>query len=168
MEKFLTIVLCCVFSTSTFAFTVYDSPENTIENKDATSEPDSTVQYKKIDETNTRFELYPTKNIYTFLKLDTATGVVKQLHISLGDSDGPEYEVVSKSDLTISFIRAALDKFKEDKTIYTLEEIAGRFKLYPTDNIYNFLLLDQFNGIVWQIQWSYNSDKRGIVKILSQ
>ena len=32
-----------------------------------------------------RYKIYPTENIYTFLKLDTATGKIWQLQISLGD-----------------------------------------------------------------------------------
>lgn len=30
----------------------------------------------------------------------------------------------------------------------------GRYTLQPTQNIWEFLLLDQDNGIVWQVQWT--------------
>ena len=51
---------------------------------------------------------------------------------------------------------------------YTLEErieisdIAqnGRFKLYPTDNRYNFIMVDVINGRTWQVQWNIDDDKR--------
>ena len=51
---------------------------------------------------------------------------------------------------------------------YTLEErieirdIAqnGRFKLYPTDNSYNFIMVDVIDGRTWQVQWSIDEDKR--------
>ena len=32
----------------------------------------------------------------------------------------------------------------------------GRFTLYPTQNIYTFLLLDQDTGNTWQVQWGRN------------
>jgi hypothetical protein len=44
-------------------------------------------------------------------------------------------------------------------------ESAGRFKLFPTENIYNFLLLDQIGGSVYQVQWSFELKNRGIVAI---
>lgn len=41
----------------------------------------------------------------------------------------------------------------------------GRFFLYPTENTYNFILLDQIDGRVWQVQWSIDADSRGIWRI---
>ena len=41
----------------------------------------------------------------------------------------------------------------------------GRFYLYPTDNFYTFLLLDQIDGRVWQVQWSIDPENRGIMRI---
>jgi hypothetical protein len=46
------------------------------------------------------------------------------------------------------------------------EEVTGRFTLYPTENMYNFLLLDQINGLVVQVQWSLEAKKRGIVSFI--
>ena len=43
------------------------------------------------------------------------------------------------------------------------KEIDRRFILYPTENMYNFLLLDQIDGTVSQVQWSMDVKKRGIV-----
>ena len=43
----------------------------------------------------------------------------------------------------------------------------GRFTLYPTNNIYNFILLDQIDGRVWQVQWSIEKDKRLVFPIYS-
>jgi hypothetical protein len=45
-------------------------------------------------------------------------------------------------------------------------ETKGRFTLYPTENMYNFLLLDQINGTVVQVQWSLDAKKRGIVEVI--
>ena len=37
------------------------------------------------------------------------------------------------------------------------------FRLYPTENMYTFLLLDTLDGRVWQVQWSTQSNHRGII-----
>lgn len=39
------------------------------------------------------------------------------------------------------------------------EEKNGRFFLYPTTNIYNFILLAQVNGKTWQVQWGKESER---------
>ena len=39
----------------------------------------------------------------------------------------------------------------------------GRFTLYPTKNMFNFILLDQIDGNMWQVQWSMEDDKRGMI-----
>lgn len=44
--------------------------------------------------------------------------------------------------------------------------LKNRFKLYPTENIYNFLLLDTRTGRIWQMQWSMESDNEGCVPIV--
>lgn len=41
----------------------------------------------------------------------------------------------------------------------------GRFTLYPTKNMYNFILLDQVNGKMWQVQWSIDEENRIIIPI---
>jgi hypothetical protein len=45
------------------------------------------------------------------------------------------------------------------------KEMNGRFTLYPTENIYNFILLDQIDGNVFQVQWSMEERYRGVVLI---
>jgi hypothetical protein len=45
------------------------------------------------------------------------------------------------------------------------KEVNGRFTLYPTENIYNFLLLDQIDGNVYQVQWSMDVKYRGVIPI---
>ena len=45
------------------------------------------------------------------------------------------------------------------------EKINGRFILYPTQNIFNFILLDKINGNMWQVQWSMKAENRGIIPI---
>ena len=45
------------------------------------------------------------------------------------------------------------------------EEENGRFTLYPTQNIWTFILLDQIDGRILQVQWSIEQDKRFILRI---
>ena len=40
----------------------------------------------------------------------------------------------------------------------------GRFKLYPTGNMYNFIMVDVINGRNWQVQWSNTEDKRLVLR----
>lgn len=41
----------------------------------------------------------------------------------------------------------------------------GRFTLYPTQNRYNFILLDQTDGRTWQVQWSTKPEEVGLWRI---
>jgi hypothetical protein len=43
----------------------------------------------------------------------------------------------------------------------------GRFSLRETQNVYTFLLLDQDDGRVWQLQWSNDKGNRGLIRVLS-
>ena len=36
----------------------------------------------------------------------------------------------------------------------------GRFKLYPTGNMYNFVMVDVIDGRTWQVQWNIDDDTR--------
>jgi hypothetical protein len=44
-------------------------------------------------------------------------------------------------------------------------EVNDRFTLYPTQNIYTFILLDQLEGKTWQVQWSSEPENRGLIPI---
>lgn len=94
---------------------------------------------------NTRYELFPTENIWTFLKLDTQNGKIWQVQYSLDDSYRGEIELNSKALIP--------DNAAEN----------GRFTLYPTKNLYNFILLDQIDGKMWQVQWSTEAANRGMI-----
>ena len=43
--------------------------------------------------------------------------------------------------------------------VRSVDEVA-RYKLYPTTNMWTFLKLDTRNGRIWQVQWSFEDDKR--------
>jgi len=112
------------------------------------SKPANTVQQKKVSD-NSIYQLFPTKNYWTFIKLDTRNGKMWQVHFSVEDDKNTGELILSSLPL-----------------VDTEEEMNGRFTLYPTENMYNFLLLDQISGKVVQVQWSLDAKKRGIVSII--
>ena len=112
------------------------------------NKPTNTVQQKQISE-NTVYQLFPTQNYWTFIKLNTRNGKMWQVHFSVQDNRNTGELVLNSLPL--------VDKEKE---------VNGRFTLYPTENMYNFLLLDQIDGLVFQVQWSMDAKKRGIVSII--
>ena len=94
------------------------------------------------------YQLFPTQNYWTFLKLDTRNGKIWQVHFSI-NSD--EFE----GQIELNPISLVLEK----------DEYNGRFTLNKTENTYNLLLLDQFDGRVWQVQWNSKVELRGINRI---
>jgi hypothetical protein len=97
---------------------------------------------------NAIYQLFPTQNIWTFIKLDTRNGKMWQVHFSISDEN--------KGELVLNSLPLVSEE----------NETKGRFTLYPTENMYNFLLLDQINGTVVQVQWSLDAKKRGIVEVI--
>lgn len=97
---------------------------------------------------NESYKLFPTDNIWTFIKLDTRNGRMWQVQYSVGEGDRFETELNTRKLV-----------YGED------EEENGRFTLYPTNNIYNFILLDQKEGDVWQVQWSHDASERLVLRI---
>ncbi len=104
-----------------------------------------------------RYKLYPTQNIWNFIKLDTRTGKMWQVQFGM-DGDNRSECVLNEQNLVTLFEGERI-------VIRDGEEINGRFTLYPTQNIYNFILLDQLTGKTYQAQWSFDEENRGIVPI---
>ena len=94
----------------------------------------------------TRYKLYPTQNMWNF---DTQTGKMWMVQFSVEDSN----------DRFVYDLNPLYLYFNDDM-------VNGRFELYPTQNSWNFILLDQIDGRTWQVQWSFDKDKRGIVPIM--
>ena len=92
-----------------------------------------------------RYKLYPTENIYNFLQLDTMTGKIEIVQWSLGD-DKEGSATLNDEDLSLG-------------------TGCGTFELYPTKNIYQFLLLDKVTGRRWHVQWGYKLSERWIKRI---
>ena len=45
------------------------------------------------------------------------------------------------------------------------KETNDRFTLYSTQNMYTFILFDQFDGKTWQVQWSTDANNRVVIAI---
>ena len=93
------------------------------------------------------FKLSPTQNMWTFLKLNTRNGKIWQVQYDIGGTD--------RNESILNPLPLVLEE----------EETNGRFNLYPTQNMYNFILLDQIDGRTWQVQWSIEKEYRGIIPI---
>ena len=96
-----------------------------------------------------RYIIYQTENTYNLLKLDTKTGIIDQIQWSLGDSYEGTFSINSE-DLS-----------------YGVGYGSGTFELYPTKNIYQFILLNKVDGRTWHVQWGVESNKRWIRPISS-
>lgn len=109
------------------------------------TKPNVVDNVKEIQGAN--FRLFPTTNMWTFIKLDTRNGLLWQVQYSLN----PENRMVTYLNL--------------GRLASVNEEVKDRFTLYPTQNMYNFILLDQVNGKTWQVQWATEYANRGIFPI---
>ena len=128
------IIICFCLCLAVFVPT--DAQASDSNTKTTVASPDS----------NVNFRLYQTNNRWTFLKLDTRTGVIMHVQYST-DNNLMQYELNSMP------------------LAYGDDAKPGRFFLYPTENTFNFILLDQIDGRVWQVQWNIDKDKRGIWRI---
>lgn len=131
--KFIIITVILIGNTNLFAQT-------------PTIKPDVTETMNLV-ETAKNYQLFPTQNIWNFIKLDTRNGKMWQVQYSVGAENRIE-SVLNSIPLAPGNL-----------------ELAGRFTLYPTQNIYNFILLDQINGSVYQVQWSAKEENRGVIPI---
>lgn len=124
MKRLVFSILTYLVSITTFAQSSPDIPVQNIST-------DSAVVYR----------LFATRNMYTFIKLNTRNGQMWQLQWNM--------ESNKRFETTLSDI----SRINGD------EEKNGRFFLYPTSNIYTFILLDQINGRTWQVQWGKERER---------
>ena len=145
MKKILVMAMCF------FAFLLCSCYNNGKAGKEV-SEEDS-LEFKQLRSINRQlhkdiYQLCPTKNIYNFLELNTITGQIWIVQWSL--EDNKRFRYILDDEIRI----------KDDD-----KKICGRFSLYPTENIYNYVLLDNILGRCWQVQWSFEKDKRFVLPI---
>jgi len=93
------------------------------------------------------YRLYPTQNIWTFIKLNTRNGQMWQV----------QYSMKTESRF-VTFLNL-------EPLVSVDKEVNDRFTLYPTQNIHTFIVLDQLEGKTWQVQWSTDPENRGIIPI---
>ena len=129
MKAKLITLFFVLFATGSFAQNTSEAPQQNIST-------DSAVVYR----------LFSTRNMYTFIKLDTRNG--KMWQVQWG------FESKYRFENTLSDI----------SRINIEDEKNGRFFLYPTTNIYNFILLDQIDGRTWQVQWG-KEEERAVIPI---
>ena len=167
-------------------------------------------------DSNVRYRLFATKNMYNFIKLDTRNGLMWQVQWNTKGSSYRYETVLNKrkyADSPEEITENMTEQYKEDSaywlkrkeewykdksdttlteedfTFKTEEELDryykpkpleeqinralqvlpiernGRFFLYPTTNIYNFILLDQIDGRSWQVQWNTEKSDRMVLSI---
>jgi hypothetical protein len=143
MKKFLFLIVSILISSSSFA--QKDTKEA---QRDSLLEEIalkvSNLEYKMT--MPERFKIYKTDNMYNLLKLDTATGRIEQLQWSL-DEKSEGTMIINSEDLSL------------------FDKEPGTFELYPTNNMYQFILLDKVLGRTWHVQWGIGSAKRWIKRI---
>ena len=91
-----------------------------------------------------RYKLYQTDKIYTLLQSDTKTGKIDQVQWSL-ETDNEGSITINDQDLS-----------------YGAGYGSGSFELYPTKNMYQFILIDKTDGRKWHVQWGIGKNKRWI------
>ena len=100
--------------------------------------------YNQLQGVTPRYKMFKTTHDYISLKLDTATGRVWMVRIGMGDKSTRRVTAVDDSS-----------PLRENDVPFN-----GRFDLYPTNNSYNFILIDTVYGTTYQVQWHTESNKR--------
>lgn len=85
--------------------------------------------------------------MWTFIKLNTRNGKMWQVQCDIEEDNRQE-----------TFLNVL-------PLVSVDDEVNGRFTLYATQNVFTFILLDQINGKMWQVQWSFEFENRFILPI---
>ena len=96
------------------------------------------------------YRLFNTTNVNTLIALETSTGKLYQIHPGIGENAAEGIIAINEEDLTPE----------------GSESESNRFTLYPTPNIYSFILVDQLAGRFWRVQWNYEYEKRFIKQLI--
>ena len=125
-----------------------------------------------------RYKLYPTENIYTSILLDTQTGRLWQVSIRSSKTASSKVAInetflLWDEEYTKQVYDEAIERWEKE---YAKEEVevlkpkwedytmfmgkVGQFKLYPTKNMYSFIMIDVIGGASYQVQWSTEEENR--------
>lgn len=144
MRYFLSLLLIC-FSLNSFAQSdsIPTEQEDPIKTQIDILRDIRSYQFDEV--LSNKFEIYQTENIYILLKLNRQTGQIDLIQWSLKSKD--EGTVTLNSE-DLSWIKGV-----------------NSFKLYPTKNMYQFILLDNATGRTWHVQWGTKSSEMWIRRI---
>jgi len=131
MTKILPTIILLLYTFNSF------TQVNTKQNEVVTKLKSTTVEYR----------LFPTQNMWNFIKLNTRNGQMWQVQFGLNSDN------------------RFVTNLNEVSLVSKEEEANDRFTLYSTQNMYSFILLDQFSGKTWQVQWSIDPNNRGVFPI---
>lgn len=93
------------------------------------------------------YRLFPTQNMWTFIKLNTRNGLMWQVQYDVQDNN--------RFETYLNFL----------PLVGKEKEVDNRFTLHSTSNTWTFILLDQIDGGVWQVQWSMEPENRVVIPI---
>lgn len=141
MQNYIILIFCFYLFSPSFS----KAQSNNLDRVNNDARVIKNIKTEKVN--NVVYRLFPTENMWTFIKLNTRNGKMWQVQYSVNDEN--RFETYLN---TISLIA----KDNEEN---------GRFTLYPTQNTYNFILVDQIDGRLWQAQWSTKLKNRGIIPI---
>jgi hypothetical protein len=141
MRKFIISLICVLVVTTTYT----KAYSNKLEGATIDSTLNENVSAQNQDAVI--YRLFPTQNMWTFIKLNTRNGQMWQV----------QFDVAGDNRLETNLNLAPL--------VSKEKEVNGRFMLYSTQNIYTFILLDQLDGKMWQVQWSIEFKERLIIPI---
>ena len=79
------------------------------------------------------YKMYKTRNYHNQLRLNTMIGEIQQIQ-----DDGQSWEICSAREI--------------------LGDKEGRFRLYETQNMWTFIMLDTYTGKNWQVQFSVKGE----------
>lgn len=157
MKRLITILFACMCCSVFGAKAQTNMPDGTLLKDilrtvvDAPAEQvDPTVMqylnaiYNQVAAANPRFKMYKTSHDYILVKLDTATGRVWMVQMGMGDKSTRREVAVDDSSPLCDHDVA----------------VNGRFELYPTNNSYNYIMIDTQLGTTYQVQWHTEPGKR--------
>lgn len=150
MKRIITIVAITLLSSVSLSA----QSGNEISSANGGPQKDSIViEYLQriMEHTSPSYKLYPTENVWTFLELETFSGRIWQVQFSIKDTRNCFKTILNPNEMLL---------YKDP-----YGEYPGRFELYPTKNVYNFIMLDTATGSTWQVQWSQDNNQ-AIIEIL--
>lgn len=93
------------------------------------------------------YKMMPTENIHILLKWNTRTGDIWMTQYALSETDALEHKIPSIINI-------------ESENSWN-----GRFELYPTKNMFNFIMVDTYYGNTYQVQWNTKDENCFVIPI---